>query len=325
MTARARGNPARTSDPGDACDDRPDEEPRLARPDRRGAARARAADLRPAPSPVGRRDRPASSRATCWTRSWRTSSGGHNIVSTVFIECGAMFKPDGPEALRAGRRDRVRERHRGDERLRPLRPDARRGRDRRHRRPAPGRRGRRRARRADRGGRRPLPRHPRSARRGTPTRRCPTTAPVPPQGLFLRDDFRAGFAQLAPRAAHLRGVVLPPPDPRRHRAGARLPRHHDHPRPLRRPARRRLVRGPGARRSTRSGAATSPSWRTCPNVVAKLGGHQHGGQRLRLARAAAAAVQPGAGRRDAAATTSSPSRSSASTAACSSRTSRWTR
>ncbi len=26
--------------------------------------------------------------------------GGHNIVSTVFIECGAMFKTDGPEAFR---------------------------------------------------------------------------------------------------------------------------------------------------------------------------------------------------------------------------------
>jgi predicted TIM-barrel fold metal-dependent hydrolase len=26
--------------------------------------------------------------------------GGHNVVSTVFIECGAMFVPDGPEALR---------------------------------------------------------------------------------------------------------------------------------------------------------------------------------------------------------------------------------
>jgi len=26
---------------------------------------------------------------------------GHNVVSTVFIECGAMFKPDGPEARRA--------------------------------------------------------------------------------------------------------------------------------------------------------------------------------------------------------------------------------
>src|SRR5262249_57338578 len=25
---------------------------------------------------------------------------GHNILSTVFIECGAMFKSDGPEALR---------------------------------------------------------------------------------------------------------------------------------------------------------------------------------------------------------------------------------
>ena len=27
-------------------------------------------------------------------------NAGHNIVSTVFIECGAMFKTDGPEALR---------------------------------------------------------------------------------------------------------------------------------------------------------------------------------------------------------------------------------
>jgi L-fuconolactonase len=26
--------------------------------------------------------------------------GGHNVVSTVFIECGAMYRPDGPEALR---------------------------------------------------------------------------------------------------------------------------------------------------------------------------------------------------------------------------------
>jgi len=29
------------------------------------------------------------------------TGAGHHIVSTVFIECGAMFKPDGPEALRA--------------------------------------------------------------------------------------------------------------------------------------------------------------------------------------------------------------------------------
>ncbi len=29
------------------------------------------------------------------------TGAGHNVVSTVFIECGAMFKPDGPEALRS--------------------------------------------------------------------------------------------------------------------------------------------------------------------------------------------------------------------------------
>ena len=28
------------------------------------------------------------------------TNSGHNIVSTVFIECGAMYKADGPEALR---------------------------------------------------------------------------------------------------------------------------------------------------------------------------------------------------------------------------------
>jgi hypothetical protein len=38
---------------------------------------------------------------------------GHNVVSTVFIECGAMFKAAGPEALRPRRRDRVRQRHCG--------------------------------------------------------------------------------------------------------------------------------------------------------------------------------------------------------------------
>src|SRR5436190_21338039 len=27
-------------------------------------------------------------------------AGGHNVVSTVFIECGAMFKADGPEPFR---------------------------------------------------------------------------------------------------------------------------------------------------------------------------------------------------------------------------------
>ena len=34
-------------------------------------------------------------RATCSTRSSPTRGAGHNMVSTVFIECGAMFKADG--------------------------------------------------------------------------------------------------------------------------------------------------------------------------------------------------------------------------------------
>ena len=28
------------------------------------------------------------------------TGSGHNVVSTVFIECGSMFKADGPEAMR---------------------------------------------------------------------------------------------------------------------------------------------------------------------------------------------------------------------------------
>ena len=30
----------------------------------------------------------------------RDTSSGHNVVSSVFIECGAMFKADGPTAMR---------------------------------------------------------------------------------------------------------------------------------------------------------------------------------------------------------------------------------
>ena len=29
------------------------------------------------------------------------TNGGHNIVSTVFVECNSMFRADGPEALKA--------------------------------------------------------------------------------------------------------------------------------------------------------------------------------------------------------------------------------
>ena len=42
---------------------------------------------------------------------------GHNIVSTVFVQCRAMHRAERPGGLQAGRRDGVRQRRRGDERL----------------------------------------------------------------------------------------------------------------------------------------------------------------------------------------------------------------
>ena len=48
-------------------------------------------------------------------------NGGHNIVSTVFVECGAMFRQDGPVAFSTRRRNRICEWHRGHVGGRPLR------------------------------------------------------------------------------------------------------------------------------------------------------------------------------------------------------------
>jgi L-fuconolactonase len=123
---------------------------------------------------------------------------GHNVVSTVFIECGAMFKPDGPEPFRAGGETefvngiaamsasglygptRVAAGIVGSA---PLRLGAAVGAvlD---------------AQIAAGGGRF------RGIRLGAawdPDPEVPNHRTRPPQGLFLRDDFRVGFAQLAPR------------------------------------------------------------------------------------------------------------------------------
>ena len=123
---------------------------------------------------------------------------GHNVVSTVFIECGAMLKPDGPEPLRAvGETEFVNgiaamsaSGLYGPTRVAagivgtaPLRLGAEVGAvlD---------------AQIAAGGGRF------RGIRLGAawdPDPEVPNHRTRPPQGLFLRDDFRGGFAQLAPR------------------------------------------------------------------------------------------------------------------------------
>ena len=48
--------------------------------------------------------------------------GGHNVVSTVFLECRAMYRKSGPPRDGGPGRGRVRQRHRGDERLGQLWP-----------------------------------------------------------------------------------------------------------------------------------------------------------------------------------------------------------
>ena len=50
---------------------------------------------------------------------------GHNITATVYLEWLSMYRADGPAEIAPGRRDRVRQRRRGDERQRRLRQDAR--------------------------------------------------------------------------------------------------------------------------------------------------------------------------------------------------------
>jgi L-fuconolactonase len=124
--------------------------------------------------------------------------GGHNIVSTVFIECGAMWKSDGPEAQRpvgetefvngiaamsaSGLYGKTRVAA-GIVGTAPLRLGAA---------VAPVLD----AQIAAGGGRF------RGIRLGAawdPDEAVPNHRTRPPQGLFLRDDFRAGFALLAPR------------------------------------------------------------------------------------------------------------------------------
>ena len=123
---------------------------------------------------------------------------GHNIVSTVFIECGVMFKADGPEALRpVGETEFVNG-------IAAMSASGRYG----PTRVAAGIVGTANLRLgaavgdvldaqiAAGGGRF------RGIRLGAawdPDEAVPNHRTRPPQGLFLREDFRAGFAQLAPR------------------------------------------------------------------------------------------------------------------------------
>ena len=135
------------------------------------------------------------------------TGSGHNVVATVFLQCGAMY---GPTARRScgRRRDRVRQRRRRHERQRRLRPDPRLRRHRRPRRPAAGRAASSEVLEAHLARRRrALPRHPPhrpSCDADTDVLGPPRTAP--PAGLY-RATTSAPGSPLAPLGSQLRRLA----------------------------------------------------------------------------------------------------------------------
>ena len=196
---------------------------------------------------------------------------GHNVVSTVFLECGAMYKADGPEALRpVGETEFVNgvaamsaSGLYGTTRIAAgivgtadLRLGAAVGAvlD---------------AQIAAGGGRFRGIRQ--SAAAWMPIPPCRNTAPIRPQHLYLRDDFRAGFAQLAPRRLTFDAWCYHPQIPDVTALARAFPEttivlnHFGGP----------LGVGPYAGKANEVYAewrASIAELATCPNVVAKLGG-----------------------------------------------------
>ena len=181
-------------------------------------------------------------------------NSGHNIVATVFIQCGSGYRTTGPEEMRPiGESEFVRA---IAEEARPARQqdeNLRRHRQLRRSAAAECRCG---IEGPDRGGRRPVSRHPpdRGARSGDPRRLvlCPAAGADGRPGFPPRPEAVAGAR------SYLRGLDLSPADQDPDRGGARVPRGEDRAEPFRRSARGRPVQ---ARRSfPRLAAPTSGNW-----------------------------------------------------------------
>ena len=186
--------------------------------------------------------------------------GGHNIVSTVFIECGAMFKADGPEACRcvgetefvngiaamsaSGIYGKTRiaagivgtvDLRMGDAAAGVLDAQIAAG-----------------------GGRF------RGIRRGAfwhaEPRHARTTAPTRPRACSCATTSAPASSTSAPRKLSFEVWCTTPRSPTPP-PGARIPGHHDHPRPFRRPDRHRPLRGQAGGGLRRLEDATSTSWR----------------------------------------------------------------
>ena len=195
---------------------------------------------------------------------------------------GRCYRADGPRRAAPGRRDRVRQRHRGDERERQLRPDARLRGHRRPRRPDARAtrveevlRGAHARRRAAASGHPPRARPGRTGGRGPRSHVQRAAAPA-----TATRQFREGFARARAARPLVRRLALPPPAPRADGAGPRLPRAADRARPRRRAARDRPVRGQ-ARGDLRRLARDIRELATCPNVLRQARRPRHARLRLR--------------------------------------------
>ncbi len=161
------------------------------------------------------------------------TGSGHNVVATVFVECGAFYKADGPVEIAGGRRDGVRQRRGRDERERPLWRDAGLRRHRQPRRPAAG------ATRWNRCWR------PTSGAGGRAFRGIRNSASFEDDkevlarstgwkaGLYRSDAFRKGFGHLAPMGLSFDAWLLEPQLPDAIDLARAFPGDHDRPRPCR--------------------------------------------------------------------------------------------
>ena len=181
------------------------------------------------------------------------TDSGHNIVADRVCRMRLDVSRRRAGGDEAGRRDRIRQRHRGDERERPLRQEPAVRRHRRARRSAPRRRRRARAGGADRAPATAASAASATRSPGTRARRFSRGRTNSPKGQMADATWRAGFARLAPLNLTFEAWLYHPQLDRTGRAGARLPADDDHPEPCRRAARDRRLRRTRTRRPLRSG------------------------------------------------------------------------
>ena len=255
----------------------------LARTAPRGRARARTADRRSASSP----DRPAGERALpaagpAGRHRQRTQRRRHRLSRMALDVSRRRAGRDAP-----GRRDRVRQRRRGDVCQRQLRQAARLCRHRRPRRPHAGRARGQGAGGDDRGGRRPVPRH--SLHPGQRSRTGPVGRHARPAGRMAARYAGARRLRATGAArAQLRCLHVPSQLGDLRRPGARLSGDADRPQPCRRRDRAGPLQGQARRRLCRLERA-HPRAGGVPQRAREARWPRHEGVRVRRARGRAAA------------------------------------